>query len=409
LTAARESATSEDLSARFLMRLARALHHYGMPVHRVEHALSEVAGKLGVEAQFLVTPTSIVTSFGDEEGARTFLARLDQGEADLSKLAALNDLLREVFAGRTDAGEAAGRVAEIEARPPLYGPVATALSFGVVSSIVAMFFGGAWRELVVAGALGLTMGVLAVLAGRSKRFALVLPALAGIVCAAGAQVAAHVLQPLFPSIPTLAGLIVLLPGLTLTIAVNELAHGHVVSGSARLMSALVTFLQIGFGLALGIAVVTRLFGASEAIAPQAFSLPVLAVALAVNALALAVLFQARLRDVAAVLVAAATAFFGARFGTEHLGLELGTCFGAWLLGTVAAVIARWRDVPSAIPTLPGLLLPVPGPLGFRSLSALIAKDVASGVEAGFTMAIVALALVTGLLLASLTIEPRKLF
>lgn len=401
--------TAERVSARFLMRLARALHHYGMPVHRVERALTVVAERLGVEAQFLVTPTSIVTSVGEEDYAKVSLARLDQGEADLSKLAALNELLRDFFSGQLAPAEAARKVSEIEARAPLYGPVATVFSFGVVSSVVSMFFGGGLPEVVVAGALGLTIGLLAVFSSGSGRVALLLPALAGIVCAAGAQLAAHAFQPLFPSIPTLAGLIVLLPGLTLTIAVNELAHGQMVSGSSRLISALVTFLQIGFGLALGIAVVTRWLGAPEAIAPTGFPFPVLAVALAVNAVALAVLFQARFKDVPIVLVAAAAAFLGARFGTEYLGLELGTCFGAWILGTVGALISRWRDVPSSIPILPGLLLLVPGSLGFRSLSALIAKDVVSGVESGFTMAIIALALVTGLLLANLTVEPRKLF
>lgn len=400
---------TERVAARFLMSLARALHHYGMPSYRVEHALSVVAAKLGVEAQFLVTPTSIVSSVGSAEEGRAVLLRLDQGEADLSKLAALNELLRDVFSGETDAGEAAGRVAAITARPPLYGRPATALSFGIVAAMVSMFFGGSWGELLVSAGLGLTTGLLVVLASGSRRFALILPALAGIVCAGGAQAAAYFFPPLFPSIPTLAGLIVLLPGLTLTIAVNELAHGHSVSGSARLMSALVTFLQIGFGLALGVALVTRLVGAPEAIAPEGFSFPVLAGALVINALALAVLFQARLKDVPVVLVAAATAFLGARLGTSYLGLELGTCFGAWLLGTVGAVISRWRDIPSAIPILPGLLLLVPGSLGFRSLSALIAQDMVSGVEAGFTMAIIALALVTGLMLANLTVEARKLF
>lgn len=410
-----ELATAERVSSRFLLRLARALHRYGMPSHRIEHALEVVAGKLEVSAQFLVTPTSIVISIGEQEEARTLLERLDQGNADLSKLAALNELLREVFSGAVGPAEAAERVAEIESRPPRYGAVATALSFAVVSCAVAMFFGGGPLEAGVAALLGLAVGLLILVAGRSWRFALLVPAVAGIVCAAGAQAAAHglasltSLPPVFPSIPTLAGLIVLLPGLNLTIAVNELAHGHAVSGSARLMTALVTFLQIGFGMALGIAVVTRLLGEPPPAVPEGFPFAVLTAALAVNALALAVLFQARMHHAPWILVAAATAYFGARYGTEHLGLELGTCFGAWLVGTVGAFIARWRDIPSAIPVLPGLLLLVPGSLGFKSLSALIAKDVVSGVEAGFTMAIIALALVTGLLLANLTLEPRKLF
>lgn len=400
---------SEREAARFLKKLARALHRYGMPVHRIEHALSEVAAKLGVTAQFLVTPTSIVTSIGVEERAQTALVRLDQGEADLAKLADLHDVLRDVFAGRATPGEASERLVGIEEKPPLYGPLAQVVSFGVVSAVVSMFFGGGAREAAVALGLGLMVGVLVLLAGRSPRFALVLPAVAGIACAAGGQVAAHWVQPLFPSIPTLAGLIVLLPGLTLTIAVSEMAHRHIVSGSARLMSALITFLQIGFGMALGNALTSRVFGEVEALAPESLPFPFLAIALIVNAMALSVLFQARLKDAPIILVAAATAFLGARYGSEYLGLELGTCLGAYLVGTVGTILSRWRNIPSATPILPALLLLVPGSLGFRSLSALIAKDVVSGVEAGFTMAMIALALVTGLLLANLTIEPRKLF
>ncbi|MFQ5527920.1 MAG: threonine/serine exporter ThrE family protein [Thermoanaerobaculia bacterium] len=401
--------SDERVAAQFLKRLARALHRYGMPVHRVEHALSEVAGKLGVPAQFLVTPTSIVASIGAGEATKTSLVRLDQGEADLAKLAELNDILRELFSETTTLEDAALRLAELDRKLPLYGSTAVVGSFGVVSGVVSMFFGGGAREGLVALALGLMVGGLVILAGRSQRFALVLPACAGIACAAGAQGAAHFIQPLFPSIPTLAGLIVLLPGLTLTIAVNEMAHRHIVSGSARLTSALTTFLQIGFGMALGIAVISQLLGPAETVAPSGFPLPVLAVGLVINAMALSVLFQARIEHAPLILVAAATAFLGARYGTEYLGLELGTCLGAYLVGTAGTILSRWRDVPSAVPVLPGLLLLVPGSLGFRSLSALIAKDVVSGVEAGFTMAMIALALVTGLLLANLTIEPRKLF
>lgn len=399
----------ELLAARFLKRLARALHRYGTPVHRIEAALSEVAAKLGVPAQFLVTPTSIVTSIGSDDRAQTALVRLDQGEADLAKYAELHDVLRDVFAGRVTAVEATDRLIEIEAKPPLYGPVPMVASFGVVSGVVSMFFGGGVREGAVAFGLGLMVGLLVLLAGRAPRFALVLPAVAGIACAAGSQAVAHWIQPLFPSIPTLAGLIVLLPGLTLTVAVNEMAHRHIVSGSARLMSAMITFLQIGFGLALGNALVSRILGEVAAVAPESLPPEFLAIALIVNAVALSVLFQARLKDAPVIFVAIATAFLGARYGVEYLGLELGTCLGAFLVGTVSTILSRWRNLPSATPMLPGLLLLVPGSLGFRSLSALLAKDVVSGVEAGFAMAMIALALVTGLLLANLTVESRKLF
>src|SRR5690606_30564729 len=50
---------------------------------------------------------------------------------------------------------------------------------------------------------------------------------------------------------SLAGLVVLLPGLTFTIGLTELSTRHLASGTARLAGALVTFLGLGFGVALG--------------------------------------------------------------------------------------------------------------------------------------------------------------
>ena len=50
---------------------------------------------------------------------------------------------------------------------------------------------------------------------------------------------------------TLAGLIVLIPGFMLTIAIRELSTRHLASGTARLAGAGITFLGIIFGVALG--------------------------------------------------------------------------------------------------------------------------------------------------------------
>ena len=53
------------------------------------------------------------------------------------------------------------------------------------------------------------------------------------------------------SIATLAGLIVLVPGLTVTTAITELATSHLTAGTTRMAGAFMTFIAIGFGVALG--------------------------------------------------------------------------------------------------------------------------------------------------------------
>jgi uncharacterized membrane protein YjjB (DUF3815 family) len=56
--------------------------------------------------------------------------------------------------------------------------------------------------------------------------------------------------------------------------------------------------------------------------------------------------------------------------------------------------------------VPGLLILVPGTIGFRSFASLIDRDVITGVDTLFTMLLVAISLVAGLLLSNVLVPPR---
>ena len=60
-----------------------------------------------------------------------------------------------------------------------------------------------------------------------------------------------------------------------------------------------------------------------------------------------------------------------------------------------------------VPLVPGLLILVPGTVGFGSLSKFLESDVVSGVATAFKMALIAVALVTGLLLSNVVFPPRR--
>jgi uncharacterized membrane protein YjjB (DUF3815 family) len=57
--------------------------------------------------------------------------------------------------------------------------------------------------------------------------------------------------------------------------------------------------------------------------------------------------------------------------------------------------------------VPGILLLVPGSIGFGSLAKFLDRDVLSGIDTAFTMILVAVALVTGLLVSNLIVPPRR--
>ncbi|HET7745701.1 MAG TPA: threonine/serine exporter family protein, partial [Vicinamibacteria bacterium] len=97
---------------------------------------------------------------------------------------------------------------------------------------------------------------------------------------------------------------------------------------------------------------------------------------------------------------------GARLGAFVLGPELGAFAGALTLGVATNAYARVLRRPEIVPMVPGMLLLVPGSLGFRSLSSLVEGQTVPGVEAAFRMTLVAVALATGLLFANVVLPAR---
>ena len=392
----------------FLMALARWLHAYGTPAHRLEEALGALARRLDLPAQFLCTPTSIIFAHGQHDDQRTLLVRVEPGQQDLGKLRALHEILRAVYYGKLSPADGRMLVESVASEAPRYPTWLTVLSGMVVCGSAAVMLEGGWREVILASGIGFGLGILGRIGERRPRFADAVPVLGAFFASFAAAAMARFVGPTFAFLGVLAGLIVLLPGLTLTIAMNELAHRHLVSGTARLVGALVTFLQLGVGLGVGSRLAEAIFGVSAVTTadslPPWFVLP----ALFLSCAALVVQFRARPRDLGVILITASFAYVGARGGAQWLGPELGVAVGAWFVGIASNLSARWFEQPTAIGQVPGLILLVPGSLGLRSLQALLARDVLGGVEGGFTVFLIAISLVTGLFLANLSLPSRRL-
>jgi uncharacterized membrane protein YjjP (DUF1212 family) len=396
---------SEEAIA-FVLKLGRGLHAHGYPAHRLEAALVRVSHRLGLHGQFFSMPTALFASFGLESDQRTFQIRVDPGAMDLRTLVALEAVASEVADGAIDPAEGARRIDAAIAAPAPYPAWVAMFCFAVSSACAARFFGGGLREIAVSAGVGLVVGVLAMLSQRVAALGRVFEAVAAVTSALLACVAARYVGPLSIYIPTVAGIIVLVPGFTLTVAMTELATRNLVSGTARLAGAAGTFLAIGFGVALGTHIGEALVGTVRAARPEMLPLWTEWAALLVAPLSLMVLLRAPLRDLVWVELAGILAFSGARLGTVLLGAELGTFVGAFAVAAASNAYARALDRPSAVPLVPALLLLVPGALGFRSLSSLIDRQTVSGIEAAFRMTLVAISLAMGLLSGQVLVPPR---
>ena len=397
----------EEPRARFLVELARALGTYGTSSNRLEEVVSVCADELGLRAQTFSTPTSVFVSVECEDGLSTYLARVNPGEVNLSKLMLIDRLFNRVIEEKLSPEEGIAEIKRIVQLPGEYSAWMTVASFAIVSSCVSHFLGGGPKEMIASGVVGLVVGFLVLFTGRNREFSRLMEFLSGLSAALIAGTLAAVYGGYMPIVVSMAGLIILLPGLTFTIAMVELATKHVVSGTARLAGAVMVLLVIGFGFVIGQRSAELMVGKIDTVIAEPMAWYVDPIAIFISTICMAVLFQAKMKHAWVMVVAGYLSFYSARYGSSYLGTEVGTLVAALAVGSGSNLYARIFDRPALTMMLPGLLMLVPGALGLKSLQLFLDSDTVTGVQSTFAVIIVAVAIVVGLLLSNVVVPPRK--
>ena len=402
---------------RFAVALARALHGCGVTSVRLERSLDRIGARLGLQIDCFSAPTSLQICI---DGERFRMFRLEPSEFRLAKLVALNEVAQNVGSGATDIFAGLRRLEQIETQADADQPALMTAAFALTSASVVPFFGGNLWDVLASGMLGGLVGLL-LRAGRGR------PALGRLADGSSALLVALLASLLATFVPieaplvALAALIVLVPGLTLTLALAELAERHLSSGAARLAGATMSFLQLGVGAALGFRIgealiepLSRLIvslggpalGEVVAAIPD-FPLPpaALSLGLVIAPPMIAILFHARPADWMLISLSCWAGYVGTLLGTKLLDAELGVFFGALAVGLLGKTQSVIRRVPATVTIVPGILLLVPGSMGFGSFQALLAEQTTEGVSAAFSMFLVASALVAGLLVAHALTAP----
>ncbi|MDP7009039.1 MAG: threonine/serine exporter family protein [Phycisphaerales bacterium] len=389
-----------------IIELAKTLHMLGTPAHRLECAVKQAADSLGIQVEVFSVPTSLMLSFGSPQQMETSIIRVEPGFFDLSRLSKVDKVLDQIIKKSIAHETALQRLHEIQAGRSEWSVMSMVLGFALAGCAAARFFGGGVPEILIAGVAGLLVGFIMLMPKRRPER----EPLADLLAAASASFLAWIttlfVPALSPGVVILAAIVVLLPGLTTTLAINELATRHLASGSARLMQALMGFLALTIGSLIGEKLAT-LIPAVEATPatplPQWTFIP----ALILSGIALSILFDAKARDMPWIILSGGLGFVCARFGGDTFGPELGVTIGAFMVGLAGNLYRRVADSPSATLTVPGMMLLVPGGLGLQSVEHLMETKSTASASVVMTVFIIAVGLVTGLLFANLVLPARK--
>ena len=396
----------------FLTALAEHLHAYGTTAQRLEGALLGVAARFYVECEPWINPTGMILTFRDPADPSandiTRVIRMAPGEVDLARLSLADRIAEDVLAGRIGLAEGQAALEGLDRVPTRRWQVMQVLAFGLVAGGITLLLRLPWLDVATATFSGLCIGLLDLAARHQPLLRESVEALAAMLAATIAVLVASLVGPLNLNTVIIASVIVLLPGMALTNAINELTSQHLVAGTARFAGAMSAILKLTIGTMIALTL-AGMVGLSPGVV---YSRPqpdwVEALGLLLSSYAFAVAFRARRRDYLLVMAAAMTGYLVSRFAGGALGNVAGIFLSALLVTMAGNLYARWRNRPGALIRVPGIILLVPGSVSFRGLLNLMhQQDVGAGEAALIAVLNILLALIAGLLFGNLLAPPRR--
>jgi len=241
---------------RYLIKLCHALMMYGAPTHRLENYMRMSARVLGIEGQFMYLPGTMIISFDDSNTHTTEvkIVRSPQG-VDLGRLREVHELYKEVVHDRIGVEEATSRLEEVIGRKGKFPLWLRVLLFGLASATVAPFgFEGRYIDMPICFILGCLVGFLQLyLAPSNELYANVFEITAAVATSFLSRVFGSIRNGELFCFSALAqsSIALILPGYIVLCASLELQSHQMISGSVRMVYALIYSLFLGYGITIG--------------------------------------------------------------------------------------------------------------------------------------------------------------
>lgn len=167
----------------------------------------------------------------------------------MGRLAKVHKIARAVVYNQMDPHEALMSLKLVNAEKSPYSVWVMLASYAMCSGLIApLVFKGSWYDMVAGMGLGLVVGLTSLLASRYSVYSDVFEVSTSIVIAFVAKALRDYVC--FTGL-VLSGIVILLPGLSLTTAIMELSSRYMISGSVRMFYSLIYCLFLGFGLSIG--------------------------------------------------------------------------------------------------------------------------------------------------------------
>jgi uncharacterized membrane protein YjjP (DUF1212 family) len=233
------------------LEVGRILLQSGSATNRVEKMMQKVCIGFGYpETESFVTPTGIFISVKDkDENISTSIRRIEARRIDLGKITRISRLVNCIGEDKCteahivkDLDKFRAELRRIDAEQIWPGWIRN-LCGGATSGFFCLLFGGAWMEFVVAVLIGIIVSSGLKYLGRLGFNNFLLNAIAAALIVFLAKLMDVYIPYIRLDNIIIGGIMLLVPGLSITNAIRDTMSGDLVSGTARAVEAL--FITVG--------------------------------------------------------------------------------------------------------------------------------------------------------------------
>lgn len=245
------------------MHAGKILLKNGGEIFRVEETIKRICGRFHVNHVDIFSMShGIFVSAENENGeAYTKVNHVPLSSSHLGIVAEVNELSREISAGRVKLEEAEERLEKIEKIPPKKRWFQY-MAAGLASGTFALMLGSSVSEAVAAFLIGFLSYVWVLFAGKHNLSKIIVNIVGGVIMTVLALAFMYI--PFLP-ILKLDGMMVgaimpMIPGVAFVNAIRDIADTDFLSGLVRMIDALLVFVYIAIGVGVTLSIYNTMMG-----------------------------------------------------------------------------------------------------------------------------------------------------
>jgi uncharacterized membrane protein YjjP (DUF1212 family) len=355
---------------KFIIKLGKALHTYGVQSYKIQSYLKQVAERKDVKGAFMDNPTWINYVFYEEDDQTyNYIETVPPGSINLGSLSRIVEITNQVLDKTVSFKEASQLIDEIDKPQKKKDTFIEFIAFLISGPAFCVILNTNWISALASAIACIFIYFIYRYAYTSDYISSTLESLVAFTSTIIIGSLAIIHPEINISLSILASIIIFIPGLSITTALEEITSYNLISGTAKLAGALVSLFKQFFGVMLGLATLALFTDLNQIQTVDNIPEWVNPIAILALVMSLLPIFGVRLRDMIWGVAIGFISFY-TTYLLEFTGILVSIFIGTLTVVFVSKFFSRITKSPKMVFLIPGIVMLVPGSKAFIGLSSV---------------------------------------